>query len=406
MAAPDRSEDVSNNVENGSCNSNEGTTNHETSSDRIANAAKVRKPYTVTKQREKWSEAEHERFLEAINLYGRAWRQIQGTKTAVQIRSHAQKFFSKVAREADSGSDGSVQTVVIPPPRPKRKPTHPYPRKSPVPYSQSPSSAMEKGTKSPTSVLSPFDSDDQTNRCSSPNSCTSDMQSIDKKNDYATSKQSCKEDDAVTGSRPTSSIMLFGKIVLVGGESHRTSSSREDSGVDHKSMTGQDSRHVDTVLSLGVWDTSCTGSNAFGSVTDVSENLEKSAEARKRVTSLEKQEPCYRPNGFRPYKRCLSEREVTSSLSLVASEEGGSRRRARKGKKYIKLNNGDRVTASGKIKTESGAKVRGNKVGAIYKKWKDNTHKKASAERMVMEMIHQACQVEVGEAGRDGQHQY
>ncbi|CAN7019230.1 unnamed protein product, partial [Brassica oleracea var. botrytis] len=58
------------------------------------------------------------------------------------------------------------------------------------------------------------------------------------------------------------------------------------------------------------------------------------------------------------------------------------------------------------IKTESGAKVRGNKVGAIYKKWKDNTHKKASAERMVMEMIHQACQVEVGEGGRDGQHQY
>ena len=50
--------------------------------------------------------------------------------------------------------------------------------------------------------------------------------------------------------------------------------------------------------------------------------------------------------------------------------------------------------------------MRGNKVGAIYKKWKDNTHKKASAERMVMEMIHQACQVEVGEAGRDGQHQY
>lgn len=239
-----------------------------------------------------------------------------------------------MAREADSGSDGSVQTVVIPPPRPKRKPTHPYPRKSPVPYSQSPSSAMEKGTKSPTSVLSPFDSDDQTNRCSSPNSCTSDMQSIDKKNDYATSKQSCKEDDAVTGSRPTSSIMLFGKIVLVGGESHKTSSSRED-GVDHKSMTGQDSRHVDTVLTLGVWDTSCTGSNAFGSVTEVSENLEKSAEARKRLTSLEKQEPCYRANGFRPYKRCLSEREVTSSLSLVASEEEGSRRRARVDRKSV-----------------------------------------------------------------------
>ncbi|CAN7021389.1 hypothetical protein BRARA_F01290 [Brassica rapa] len=331
MAAPDRSEDGSSNVENGSCNSNEGT-NHETSSCRIANAAKVRKPYTVTKQREKWSEKEHERFLEAIELYGRAWRQIQehiGTKTAVQIRSHAQKFFSKVAREADSGSDGSIKTVVIPPPRPKRKPAHPYPRKSSVPYAQSPSSNLEKGTKSPTSVLSPFDSDDQANRCSSPNSCTSDMQSFDKKNDYATSKQSFKEDDTVTGSKPISSIMLFGKIVLVTGESHKTSSSREDSGVDHKSTTGQDSRHVDTVLSLGVWETSCTGSNAFGSLTEASENLEKSAEARKRLTSLEKQEPCYRAYGFRPYKRCLSEREVTSSLSLVASEEEGSRRRAR-----------------------------------------------------------------------------
>lgn len=315
MAAPDRSEDVSSNVENGSCNSNEGT-NHETSTDRIANAAKVRKPYTVSKQREKWSEEEHERFLDAIQLYGRAWRQIQehiGTKTAIQIRSHAQKFFSKVAREADSGSDGSI---MIPPPRPKRKPTHPYPRKSPVPYSHSPSSAMEKETKSPTSVLSAFATEDEVNRCSSPNSCTSDIQSIDKKNDYAVSNQSFKEDDAVTGSAPISSIMLFGKIVLVAGGSNKTSSSREG-GANHKSMTGQDSSHVDTVLSLGVWETSCTGSNAYGSVTKVSGNLEKSAE------------PCYPVNGFRPYKRCLSEREVTSSLSLVASEEEGSRRRAR-----------------------------------------------------------------------------
>ncbi|CAN6839834.1 unnamed protein product [Brassica oleracea] len=122
-------------------------------------APKVRKPYTITKERERWTDEEHNKFVEALKLYGRAWRKIEehvGTKTAVQIRSHAQKFFSKVARESSGGNGNSLEPIVIPPPRPKRRPMHPYPRKlgnegDQTSRSVSPS---ERDNRSLTSVLS------------------------------------------------------------------------------------------------------------------------------------------------------------------------------------------------------------------------------------------------------------
>ncbi|KAJ7549725.1 hypothetical protein O6H91_07G065200 [Diphasiastrum complanatum] len=114
----------------------ENICNEETSFPENDPFVKVRKPYTISKQRERWTEEEHETFLEALKLYGRAWRRIEekiGTKTAVQIRSHAQKFFSKVERDQSSGGNCIKlgEDIDIPPPRPKRKPTHPYPRKAP-----------------------------------------------------------------------------------------------------------------------------------------------------------------------------------------------------------------------------------------------------------------------------------
>ncbi|KAJ0098498.1 hypothetical protein Patl1_20997 [Pistacia atlantica] len=138
-------------------------------------APKARKPYIITKQRERWTEEEHKKFLEALKLYGRAWRKIEehvGSKTAVQIRSHAQKFFSKVVRESSGSNTSPLEPIEIPPPRPKRKPVHPYPRKltkALVKESSNPElprrsispnlSVSEQENQSPTSVLSAVGSD-------------------------------------------------------------------------------------------------------------------------------------------------------------------------------------------------------------------------------------------------------
>ncbi|XP_030522135.1 protein REVEILLE 8 isoform X2 [Rhodamnia argentea] len=86
---------------------------------------KVRKPYTITKSRESWTDEEHDKFLEALQLFDRDWKKIEdfvGSKTVIQIRSHAQKYFLKVQK------NGAVAHV--PPPRPKRKAAHPYPQKA------------------------------------------------------------------------------------------------------------------------------------------------------------------------------------------------------------------------------------------------------------------------------------
>lgn len=61
---------------------------------------KMRKPYTRTAQtREAWTSEEHEKFVEALKLFKRDWKKIEahvGTRTVLQVRSHAQKYFKKV----------------------------------------------------------------------------------------------------------------------------------------------------------------------------------------------------------------------------------------------------------------------------------------------------------------------
>jgi len=191
---------------------------------------KTRKPYTITKQREKWTEAEHEKFVEALKLYGRAWRRIEehvGTKTAVQIRSHAQKFFTKVARDFGVSSEKSIE---IPPPRPKRKPMHPYPRKLVIPdakemvYSDLAGAKLvsDEEDRSPTSVLSAHGSDGLGSMASnSPNSSSAD---------YQLSPVSSHTEESLSPEAETKqSLKLFGKTFVVGDYNSSWTSSDDSS---------------------------------------------------------------------------------------------------------------------------------------------------------------------------------
>eukprot|EP00574_Skeletonema_japonicum_P005780 CAMPEP_0201733040 /NCGR_PEP_ID=MMETSP0593-20130828/30485_1 /ASSEMBLY_ACC=CAM_ASM_000672 /TAXON_ID=267983 /ORGANISM="Skeletonema japonicum, Strain CCMP2506" /LENGTH=319 /DNA_ID=CAMNT_0048226119 /DNA_START=45 /DNA_END=1004 /DNA_ORIENTATION=+ len=50
----------------------------------------------------RWTAAEHESFLTGLKIYGREWKKVATcipTRTAAQIRSHAQKYFARVSKE-------------------------------------------------------------------------------------------------------------------------------------------------------------------------------------------------------------------------------------------------------------------------------------------------------------------
>uniref|UniRef100_A0A0D9WD54 Uncharacterized protein n=1 Tax=Leersia perrieri TaxID=77586 RepID=A0A0D9WD54_9ORYZ len=88
----------------------------------MAGKKKRRKPYTITRPRERWSDEEHNRFLHALMMFGRDWKRIElfvATKTAIQIRSHAQKHFLKARKFGLAGG--------LPPPLHRRRAELPPP---------------------------------------------------------------------------------------------------------------------------------------------------------------------------------------------------------------------------------------------------------------------------------------
>ncbi|KAH9623651.1 hypothetical protein KSS87_019171 [Heliosperma pusillum] len=80
-----------------------------------------------------------------------------------------------------------------------------------------------------------------------------------------------------------------------------------------------------------------------------------------------------------------SNRIDSATMDLVPDDSAGIQKQKSvyhwdmKSKKYVKLNNGDKVMPNGKIKTEGGKKVKSQGTGVLYKKWKASTHNKVSS---------------------------
>lgn len=62
----------------------------------------------------RWTELEHQSFLAGLRLYGREWKKVASkikTRTSAQIRSHAQKYFAKLARDDEVRKHGGLVTA-------------------------------------------------------------------------------------------------------------------------------------------------------------------------------------------------------------------------------------------------------------------------------------------------------
>eukprot|EP00970_Alexandrium_tamarense_P010673 scaffold2192_cov200-Alexandrium_tamarense.AAC.17 len=76
----------------------------------------------------RWTAEEHEQFLHGMKVYGREWKKVAQhipTRSAAQIRSHAQKFFAKMSREQQpkrtldekqppSSQDNATSNLIVP----------------------------------------------------------------------------------------------------------------------------------------------------------------------------------------------------------------------------------------------------------------------------------------------------
>ncbi|KAL7549185.1 hypothetical protein ACHAWF_012454 [Thalassiosira exigua] len=63
----------------------------------------------------RWTKEEHEAFLAALQLYGKEWKKVAArvkTRTVVQTRTHAQKYFQKLQKVLEAGGEKEANAVL------------------------------------------------------------------------------------------------------------------------------------------------------------------------------------------------------------------------------------------------------------------------------------------------------
>ena len=87
-----------------------------TAPSKAQNGARARDAKSMPKATGRWTAEEHDEFLKCLDIYGREWKKVAEritTRTAAQIRSHAQKYFKKI-EAAGEGAPKAAKPAAAP----------------------------------------------------------------------------------------------------------------------------------------------------------------------------------------------------------------------------------------------------------------------------------------------------
>merc|ERR1719263_1883653 len=85
-------------------------------SSKAQTGARARDAKSMPKATGRWTTEEHDEFLKCLDIYGREWKKVAEritTRTAAQIRSHAQKYFKKI-EAAGEGAPKAAKPATTP----------------------------------------------------------------------------------------------------------------------------------------------------------------------------------------------------------------------------------------------------------------------------------------------------